>query len=175
MKIYLIGYRCTGKTSVGKILADILNSAFFDIDDEIQTRTSKSISEIVNTQGWEYFRALEKKTLFSTADKDNIVIATGGGIVLDIENRNFIKHTGLSIWLFADINVIIKRLKDDYAASISTRPSLTRHDLEQETLNLLCQRESLYGDITQNRINTSGKTVEEIAKIINRRIGNEWK
>ncbi|MCK5542422.1 MAG: shikimate kinase [Desulfobacterales bacterium] len=182
MKIFLIGYRCTGKTTIGQILANILNFSFLDIDKQIESETGSSIASIVKTSGWPEFRNLEKQALIKTYDKNKIIVSTGGGIVLDIENRTFLKNNGLSIWLFANKDVILDRLKKDKNTLLS-RPSLLNkksvdgnlesETLENETSTLISQREPIYSEITQTKFDTSTKTPEEIAQMIKRRILND--
>ncbi|MCD4744591.1 MAG: shikimate kinase [Desulfobacteraceae bacterium] len=174
MKIFLIGYRCTGKTTIGKILAHILDYSFFDIDKKVESHAGCSISSIVKTSGWEEFRKLEKLTLFKTHDNESLIVSTGGGIVLDLENRNFLKNNGTSIWLFANKDVIMSRLTNDKNTLLS-RPGLTDKKLEQETEIVIKQREPFYSEITQIKFDTSIKTPEEIAQIIKRRISNDRK
>ena len=172
MKIFLIGYRCTGKTTIGNILANILDYAFLDIDKKVESDNLCSIASIVKTDGWNKFRKLEQQILFETHGNDDLIVSTGGGIVLDLENRNFLKSNGFSIWLFASIDVIINRLANDNNTILS-RPCLTDKKLEQETEMLIKQREPFYSEITQIKFDTSIKTPEKIAQMIKRRISND--
>ncbi len=172
MKIYLIGYRCTGKTTIGKILANMLNYDFMDIDKEIELETKSSIVSIVNNSGWDSFRKFEKEFLIKTCNSEDVVISTGGGIVIDRENRELLKKNGISIWLFADINVILNRLYNDQNTSLS-RPNLTSENIEDETRLLIEKRDPLYSEITKIKYDTSVKTAENIAQNIKRRITND--
>ena len=97
MKIFLIGCRCTGKTTIGKILAGILKYSFLDIDKQIESESNSSIASIVKKSGWEKFRKLEKQALIKTQDKKDLIVSTGGGIILDIENQSFIKNNGIFV------------------------------------------------------------------------------
>ena len=169
MKIFLIGYRCTGKSTIGKILARGLNFDFFDMDQIIEQKTGSNIRQIVEKQGWNRFRFLEKQTILNTKNYDNIVIATGGGIVIDPDNVKFIKNSGFSIWLDADIKTIIKRLKSD-EKTLSSRPSLTNNNLLKETKELLNIRNPLYKKSAHARIDTTIHNPEEIVNIIYRRL-----
>ncbi|MCK5311651.1 MAG: hypothetical protein KAJ62_06055 [Desulfobacteraceae bacterium] len=150
----------------------MFNFSFIDIDERIESDRNCSIASIVDTSGWEEFRKLEKQALFQLNYKKNLIVSTGGGIVLDIENRKFLKYQNNVIWLFAQKNVILKRLKKDNKTLIS-RPSLTNIDLEKETEMLIKQREQFYSEITQIKFNTSFKTPEELAHMIKRRILND--
>ena len=172
MRIFLIGYRCTGKTTVGEILASMLDYDFLDIDEKVESDNGCSISSIVKTHGWNKFRKLEKQTLFETLDNEDIIVSTGGGIVLDLENRIFLKNNGVSIWLFANKDVIINRLTNDNNTLLS-RPGLTDKKLEQETEMMIKQREPFYSEITQIKFDTSIKTPEKLAQMIKRRISND--
>ncbi len=169
MKIFLVGYRCTGKTTIGKLLADRLEFDFMDTDRTIEQQTGSSILHIVQTHGWETFRQFEKKTLFKTKKIENTVVATGGGIIMDTENREFIKENGICVWLDADIETILLRLNTDNK-TCDSRPSLTIHDLLKETDELVRQREPFYEKTAHLRIDTSVHSPEEIVNIINRRL-----
>ncbi|MBC8246742.1 MAG: shikimate kinase, partial [Deltaproteobacteria bacterium] len=101
MNIYLIGYRCTGKTTVGKLLAGHLEWDFIDTDDKIVEVAESSIKEIVDTRGWEAFRKMERDVIIKVSSNRSHVIATGGGVILDEENIRIMKQTGSVIWLKA--------------------------------------------------------------------------
>lgn len=169
MKIFLIGYRCTGKTTIGKMLANRLGFDFMDTDRFIEQETDSTIKEIVEKQGWEKFRQLEKQTLFHTKNKKKIVISTGGGIILDAENQDFIKKSGVVVWLDADIKTILHRLNNDNKTCLS-RPSLTHKNLIKETEELFNSRKPLYELTAHIKVNTSSLTPEEIVHIIYRRL-----
>lgn len=173
--IYLIGYRCTGKTTTGKLLARLLDKPFIDTDREVETRFSTTIEEMVAANGWEYFRQKEKKVLQSlsfTGDNSfSPVVATGGGIILDPENREFLKTKGICIWLYADNATIVERLGTDSRNSAS-RPKLTRDNLSDETCKMLELRTPLYSELARIKIDTAGLSPEEAAQMIKRRIFN---
>ncbi len=169
MKIYLIGYRCTGKTTIGKILADRLNYAFFDLDQSIEQQTGSTITSLVDTHGWDYFRQIEKETLLKTAKMEDVVISTGGGIVTDPESLHFLKKNGFTIWFDADIKTILSRLSFD-SSTRSKRPPLTQKSLIEETKELLKTRRSLYKKAAHIKIKTDLHTPNEIVTLIERRI-----
>ncbi|SDU62891.1 shikimate kinase AroL [Desulfobacula phenolica] len=171
MKIFLTGYRCTGKTTIGKLLADQLEFDFMDTDRFIEQQTGSSILKIVQTHGWEKFRQIEKKTLLKTKNIKNTVVATGGGIIMDTENREFIKANGVCIWLDADIKTILLRLNRD-DKTCDSRPALTTDDLLKETDELIRQRKPFYENTAHLRIDTSVHSPEEIVNIIDRRLKN---
>jgi len=169
MKIFLIGYRCTGKTTLGKILAHRLNFDFIDTDLLIEKHLGSTIIETIENQGWEKFRQIEKLTLFNIEKIENTVIATGGGIIIDPDNQQFIKKNGFCIWLDADIKTIMVRLNMDIK-NRTLRPALTNKDLFSETNEMVKKRKSLYKNTAHIRIDTSFHTPEEIVNIIDRRL-----
>ena len=169
MKIFLIGYRCTGKTTIGKFLAHRLNFNFFDTDLLIEQVSGLNISQIVEKFGWKKFRRLEKENLFDIKDNEDAVIATGGGIIIDPENQDFIKKNGLCVWLDADLKTILHRLNNDNK-TCSSRPSLTNKDLLKETQELINLRRPLYKQTADIRVDVSFHTPEEIVNIIDRRL-----
>jgi shikimate kinase len=169
MKIFLIGYRCTGKTTIGKILAEILDFKFIDTDRSIENHTGLTILQIVEQDGWEKFRQIEKNVLLGLENLENQVIATGGGIIINPENRQFIRKNGVSVWLDADFNTIWHRITSDKNTP-ATRPPLSLQPLFQETQDLLTDRKPLYEQIGTIKIDTGCHTPLEIARIIERRL-----
>lgn len=167
--IYLIGYRCTGKTTIGRILAAIMDFPFLDTDKEIERKMSIPISSIVENHGWKKFREVEKKILFKTAELKNHVIATGGGIVTFDQNVDFMKKNGIVIWLKAPVHIIISRMTDDPASS-GLRPSLTGRTIEDETNSVLSGRIPLYQNACDFEFDTSEKTPGTIAENIKQQI-----
>ena len=141
--IILIGYRATGKTSVGKGLAERLGLCFLDMDQELEQRHGKSIAEIVAAQGWPYFRALEKALLLELATRSGLVISTGGGAILHQDIWPLVKASSLVVWLTADRETIRQRLLAD-GRTPSQRPALTASDACAEITSILAEREPLY-------------------------------
>lgn len=173
MNVYLIGYRCTGKTTIGKLLSKKLNLVYIDTDQMIESKINMSISEFVLEKNWSEFRKIEKAMLLKTKKNQKAIISTGGGIILDPENRTFIKKHGYSCWLTANINTILERFKKD-EISVSQRPSFTSSDLESETRELLKIRNPLYEDTSHLKIDTSLLTPENIVNTIKRNLQNVW-
>ena len=169
MKVFLIGYRCTGKTTVGKRLAERLGVEFLDTDQLVERQVGSSIAHLVATRGWDVFRQIETQVLKDTAGGADRVIATGGGIIMDPQNGKFIKETGFSIWLDADIKTILSRLGTD-SQTAATRPALTDKDLLEETKDLVKLRSPLYAASAHMRIDTGSQTPEQIVNIIERRV-----
>jgi shikimate kinase len=169
MNIYLIGYRCTGKTTIGKILADHLHHGYLDMDKTIEQQTGSTISGLVQTHGWAYFRQVEKKILLKTGEMKDTVVSTGGGIVTDPENLDFLTTAGYTIWLDADIRTILSRLNSD-TTTFSSRPPLTGKNLINETEELLNLRRPLYAKAAHLKIETGLHTPKEIIALIERRL-----
>lgn len=162
MKIVLIGYRCTGKTSVGKRLAERLGIPFYDTDELIQRDAGKTIRELVDQEGWDAFRARERAIIKQLPLSADAVIAAGGGAIMDAANRKSLKNKGLCVWLTADVGTICERMRDD-KASAAQRPPLSGDGLEQETAKILEARRPFYQEMADCIIDTSGKNIEAIA------------
>jgi shikimate kinase len=140
-RIFLIGYRGTGKTSVAKLLAAKLGWTAIDADVVLEERAGKTIRQIFADDGEPAFRDLESAILADLAQREHVVISTGGGVVLRHENRERLK-TGLTIWLMSDAESIWRRLQVDPTTS-ERRPNLTQGGLE-EIVEMLAKREPLY-------------------------------
>ena len=109
MNIYLIGMMGSGKSTVGKILAEKMELLFIDLDSEIEKTGGKSVSEIFNQDGEDHFRKLESEELKQYSES---VVACGGGIILDEENRQYINENGVAVLLTASMDELFKRLSD---------------------------------------------------------------
>ncbi len=112
MNIILIGYRGSGKSTVGRSLASRMRRRFVDTDDLIESKEGQ-ISDIVKSRGWDHFRAIEKRIVGEISQEDNLVIALGGGAVLDPDNIVNLERNGFIIWLKADRDVLRKRMDED--------------------------------------------------------------
>jgi shikimate kinase len=175
MNIVLIGYRGTGKTAVGKKVAQILAWPLLQLDDMIIQRTGCSIPEIVAKSGWDYFRDIESQVVAEAVKKDFRVIDTGGGVILRQQNVDLLKQNGLLFWLRADPDTIISRIKDN-----ASRPSLTGNkSFIEEVQEILQQRTPLYQQAQDSIIETAGRTIDSIADEIigkyNKRMKNPQK
>jgi shikimate kinase len=160
--IYLIGYRCTGKSSVGRLLADRLGLHFIDTDELIVKRTGVSIAGYVAQNGWMAFRRQETAVLVETADTSGRVVATGGGIVLDPGNVALMKRTGRVVWLRAGSQTIRNRMAADGGSTVN-RPSLTRQGSLAEIEAVLAEREPLYAAAADMVLDTDGKDAAVVA------------
>jgi shikimate kinase len=162
MNIVLIGYRCSGKTSVGREVAARLGMAFYDTDALIQEENNRTIQEIVADGGWPAFRAEEKKVIARLALQDRCVIALGGGSVLDRENIEVMRVNGLIVWLKADIQTILDRMGND-AVTAAQRPPLLGQDSIRETTLVLEQRTPIYDAAADLTIDTKDGNPDEIS------------
>lgn len=141
-RIYLTGARGSGKSTVGRLLASQLQWPFIDLDAFLCSGEGRSIAEIVRLDGWQAFRNLEKKYLANASRAEDVIIATGGGIVLDAENRVFMRASGYVFWLHASPEVLHERLARN--PSHEQRPALTEKGMLEEINDILRQRKGLY-------------------------------
>jgi len=165
MNIYLIGYRCTGKTTVGKILAQTLRWPVLDSDIELVHEQGIPISEFVESKGWEAFRSIEKNVIQKLSVLDRHVIATGGGAVLDHENVMAMKKSGKLVWLRAKSETIHRRMTLD-SKTEESRPALTDKGVFQEIKETLNIRNSIYRKAMDIAIDTDQLKPEDICGII---------
>ena len=169
--IYLIGYRCTGKSTTGRLLANLMGYLFLDTDRVLEAKFQTTLEQMIHQRGWDYFREQEKQVLLETFDLANYVVATGGGIVLDDENRNFLQTHGTCAWLYADSDTIVKRLLAD-GNTPKSRPRFSEDPLTLETRNTLTLRTPWYRELGQIQIDTSTHSPEQAASIIKRRFSH---
>lgn len=141
--IYLIGLRASGKTTVGRALAEVLGCALLDTDALVVERAGCTIDRLVADKGWEHFRELEKQALVQASALPGKVVATGGGMVLDPENRKLMNGTGVVFYLAADAALMAQRLMAD-PNTVTQRPALTTLDLHDEIAAVMTEREPLY-------------------------------
>ncbi len=165
MNIFLIGYRCTGKTSVGKLLAEKLGWAFADSDAEIVKAHGMSISEMVVKYGWDFFRQKERGVIAQLSLSDRHVVATGGGVVLNPENVRDMKANALIIWLKAMPETIRKRIVSDEHTQ-ELRPALTSKGFLGEIEETLITRTPLYESAMDFYVDTDDLGADEIAESI---------
>ena len=171
MNIVLIGYRCSGKTVVGKILARELARAFVDTDEAIEQNTGVSIASMIAERGWAYFRDVEKAFVQELSDRDNLVIATGGGVVLDRENIDHLKQKGCVVWLHGSPKVLKARMAGDIESG-KVRPSLSGADPLKEVDRVLEERTELYRQAGDFVVNTDNESPEVVAETIIRALSD---
>ena len=159
MNVVLIGYRGTGKSTVGKVIAARLGCELLSTDAEIVKSAGQTIPQIVEQHGWEYFRDLETKMCQGLAGKDGLVLDTGGGAILRPQNVDMLKRTGKLFWLTASVETIAKRIGSD-----TQRPSLTgTKSFIDEIQDVLRERAAKYQAAADHVIETEGKSVSQVA------------
>jgi shikimate kinase len=153
--IFLTGFMGAGKTSVGKQLAKRLDIPVVDTDQLLEQKIGKSINEIFAKEGESTFRKYERE-LLKTLPLENIVITTGGGMVIQKENRDWMKKHGIVIYLHCEPEEILRRLASD-----ETRPLLQQRNKQEQIKRLLTERLPYYEE-AHFMINTTNKTIAEI-------------
>jgi shikimate kinase len=161
--IALIGYRGTGKTTVGRLLAARLGWDFADADAELERRIGRSIAELFAASGEPAFRDEEQRTLGELTRRQRLVLATGGGAVLRVENRLALSEFGTVVWLRAEPDILAARLRQDEAAR---RPALTPRGTLDEIAEVLKVREPLYRGAADLIVETGGASPEQVVERI---------
>jgi len=162
MNLVLIGYRGTGKTTIGCILAARLGWPLVDTDTLIQERAGKSIKEIVASAGWPEFRRLECETIAEVAAADRQVVSAGGGAILDAANREALRASGRVVWLTAAPETIWQRLQTD-PKTAAERPNLTEGGGAPEVRKVLGERRAAYQAACHYRVATDECSPDESA------------
>ncbi len=161
----LIGYRGSGKSSVAIPLAEKLNVSWIDADDEIERRAGKSIAEIFADDGENHFRQLEREVMQNLLSREKLIIAAGGGAILNAETRRETRAAGPVIWLKAGVEALAQRISQDHTTA-SRRPALTTLAGREEIQNLLDLREPLYQECATITVETDSKTIAQIVEEI---------
>ena len=156
--IVLVGMPGSGKTSIGRRLAQYLGVEFVDADQEIEAAAGMSIPDIFSQHGEPYFRAGEARVIARLLDKGPQVIATGGGAFASPDTRALVRARALSIWLKADVDLLLRRVKRK-----NDRPLLRVADPEAVLKRLLAEREAVYAeaDITVTSLGVPHEAVVE--------------
>lgn len=151
----------SGKTTIGKLLSKKLNKLFFDSDYVIEERLGVRVPMIFEYEGEVGFRDRESKVLNELVLKENIVLATGGGIILSPKNRELLSSRGIVIYLKSDYQNLAKRMVND-----KTRPLLQNGDIELTFKNLFKARDSLYSSIADYEVDTNNKSLYQVEQKI---------
>jgi shikimate kinase len=162
--VFLIGYRGAGKTTVGKLLAERLGWAFLDMDEQLEKRLGQSIRGMFEQHGEAGFRRMESALLQEFCGLERHVIATGGGAILDANNRESLRKSGRVAWLTADAQTLWRRLQRD-PATADRRPNLTQGGF-QEIEQLLLAREPFYRECADCTVDTANRSPQEAAFLI---------
>lgn len=148
-----------GKTTIGKYLAQQLKLEFADTDTEIEKRTGADIPWIFDMEGEEGFRDREQQVVAELTEWDNVVLATGGGVVLRAENRTALAGRGFVVYLHATVEEQARRTRRD-----RRRPLLQTDDPEETLRQLMAERDPLYREIADHVINTDGCSPRTVAQ-----------
>jgi shikimate kinase len=163
-RLFLVGYRATGKTTVARLLAERLGWDWLDADTVLEAQFGGTIRQIFAAEGEPGFRLREYDVLKQLCRRQRHVLATGGGVILAESNREVMRRTGKVVWLQADAETIWRRLQAD-ATTAERRPPLTVGGLP-EVVQLLRLREPLYRASADWTVDTTGHTPEEVAELI---------
>jgi len=158
--IALIGFMAVGKSAIGRTLAKKLRRRFVDLDRVIERAEGSKVREIFEHKGEAYFRQLEKQALAEVLEKNNQIIATGGGVILDDQNLQILREKALLIGLSAEMDVLLAR-----AGDATKRPLLQGSNRREKIEILLRQRAARYAQ-AHVTIDTSNLTVDQVVKKI---------
>ncbi len=159
--IFLVGPMGAGKTSVGRRVAKTLHMKFRDADREIEQHTGAKIALIFDIEGESGFRQREKAMLEELTREKNLVMATGGGAVLDPDNRRQLAQRGCVFYLHASVDQLFERTKRD-----RNRPLLQTEDPRKRLTELMRERDPLYREVADFIVDTDGRTVRSVAEEI---------
>ena len=160
-RVFLIGPMGAGKSTLGKRLARALRLNYCDSDDELVTKTGASISLIFDVEGEAGFREREAKLLEELTQRENLVLATGGGIILKEENRKILRERGYVVYLNAPLDRLLERTSKD-----SNRPLLQTDNPRARLSEILDERAALYQQTADLSIDTDKLTIAQIIQKI---------
>ncbi len=160
-RVFLIGPMGAGKTTVGRRLAQVLRREFLDSDHEIEQRAGASIPLIFELEGEAGFRAREKAMIADLTQRRDIVLATGGGTILDPGNRRCLAGRGFVIYLRASVDEQLRRTLLD-----GNRPLLKTADPRARLAQLFEHRDPLYREVADCTVSTEGRTLKQVVRDI---------
>ncbi|MEO6022758.1 MAG: shikimate kinase AroK [Burkholderiales bacterium] len=157
--LFLVGLMGAGKTTVGKLLAKHLGKQFIDSDHEIERRTGVKVHLIFELEGEAGFRAREVAIIEELTQQENIVLATGGGAILQAENREALHNRGTVIYLRANVEDLWRRTRHD-----KSRPLLQTENPRARLQQLLSQRDPLYRETAHLVVDTGEQNVQKLLR-----------
>ena len=163
INISLCGMMGSGKSAIGKILANKLDYNFIDVDKMIEIDAKKTIKKIFEEDGEEYFRDLEEKITINILENKETIISLGGGAIINKKIRNSIKKNSYNIYLNVDVDILTKRLQNS-----KNRPLIYKKNLKKELINIINIREKFYrkADLIVKNEKNIIETIENIVKKI---------
>lgn len=165
-KIVLTGFRATGKSTIGLLVAKRLHYRFLDTDQVLTQQLGATISQVVASHGWPFFRRAEAQLLHDLSSASAVVIATGGGAIEHHLEWQHLRRDSLVVWLDADTATINQRITAD-ATSRAQRPALISGAApEDEIAQLLNQRAPLYEFGSDLRLDTVNASLQELAALV---------
>ena len=159
--IFLVGPMGAGKSTIGRRLARAMGRRFLDSDKAIEQRTGASISWIFDKEGEAGFRVREKAMIDELTQQQGIVLATGGGVVLDPDNRRHLRERGFVIYLSTSIDEQLRRTRRD-----TNRPLLQTPDPRAKLEELLEIRDPLYREVADQVVRTDGRFARRVVEMI---------
>ena len=163
--VFLVGPMGAGKSTIGRHLARVLGQRFVDADREIEARTGASISLIFDLEGEAGFRRRESAVIAELAASDGLVVATGGGAVLDPANRAALRQRGTVVYLHAPLEVLVRRTHRD-----RDRPLLQTADPQASLERIVRDRDPLYREVADLVIETDHRSVPSVVSEVARRL-----
>jgi shikimate kinase len=165
--IFLVGMMGAGKTTIGKSLAQQSGKAFLDSDEEIQQRTGVTIAHIFDVEGEAGFRQREANILQELVQRNNIVLATGGGAVLSESNREALRHNGIVVYLKSSVHDLWQRTRHD-----RSRPLLQNADPRAKLKELFEKRDPLYTQVADLIVPTGKQSVHILVSQLQQELEN---
>jgi len=159
-----------GKSTIGRQLSNVLKKEFRDSDHEIVARTGASIPLIFEIEGEEGFRKRESAMIDELTSMDNLVLATGGGAVLNENNRSWLKERGVVIYLYASLEQLFERTRRD-----RNRPLLQTEDPKARLEQLMATRDPIYREVADMVVHTDDRSIKSVVKEIVIRLEREEK
>jgi shikimate kinase len=172
--IALIGYRASGKSLLGKLLARQCHLSFVDMDERLVASYGKDIDQWVQAEGWESFRQAESKLLEELARGLGLVVATGGGVILSAHNRHLLKTHFNVIWLRASLDTTCLRMLSDPNTG-KNRPALTALPLREEIERTLAARSAFYEETADIVLETDAAPPAELVSQLQSRLWPDQK
>jgi len=159
--IFLVGPMGVGKTTIGRQLAKLLDYEFIDSDHEIEAKTGASIAWIFDVEGETGFRQRETAMIDDLTQRSRVVLATGGGAVINPDNRRLLKQRGIVVYLKASINELLKRTAHD-----KSRPLLQTANPKEKLTALVQEREPWYTEVADLVFDTQRKNSASSASVL---------